>query len=139
MKDVRVPKSSADPPRTTRHRPYPDHRSPVHRSHQRVIDAAQPLKRSMMRHLFTYGPVPVGEAGQVRLKETEVGRVPEGWEVMTLGTAVGMSGGSIQTGPFGSQLHAVGLCRAWDTICDAKRFGAIRGNTPFVDSENWST
>ncbi|GIV04162.1 MAG: hypothetical protein KatS3mg015_2992 [Fimbriimonadales bacterium] len=41
-----------------------------------------------MRHLFTYGPVPVDQADQVPLKETEIGPVPEGWEVVRLGEAV---------------------------------------------------
>jgi type I restriction enzyme S subunit len=34
-----------------------------------------------MRHLFTYGPVPAGAAESVPLTETEIGLVPEGWEV----------------------------------------------------------
>jgi type I restriction enzyme, S subunit len=50
-----------------------------------VIAAARELKRSMMKHLFTYGPVPVHEADQVPLKETEIGEVPVEWEVGQLG------------------------------------------------------
>ena len=52
---------------------------------ERVIAAARELKRSMMKHLFTYGPVPVDQADQVPLKETEIGEIPEQWEVMNLG------------------------------------------------------
>ncbi len=52
---------------------------------EKVIEAARELKRSMMKHLFTYGPVPVHEADQVPLKETEIGMVPEEWETMKLG------------------------------------------------------
>ena len=46
---------------------------------ERVIAAARELKRSMMKYLFTYGPVPVDLADQVKLKETEIGEVPEKW------------------------------------------------------------
>lgn len=38
--------------------------------------------------------------------EALVGKVPENWEYTTLGEACSRGGGDIQTGPFGSQLHA---------------------------------
>ncbi len=38
--------------------------------------------------------------------EQLVGPAPEGWEYTTLGAVCGRGGGEIQTGPFGSQLHA---------------------------------
>lgn len=50
-----------------------------------VIAAAKALKKSMMKHLFTYGPVSPQEAETVPLKETEIGPVPENWEVVKLG------------------------------------------------------
>ncbi len=45
-----------------------------------VINATKELKKSLMKHLFTYGPVSVEEAEDVVLKETEVGLVPEEWK-----------------------------------------------------------
>lgn len=57
---------------------------------ERVIAAARELKRSMMKHLFTYGPVPVHKADQVPLKDTEIGEVPEGWDVSNLEYAVNL-------------------------------------------------
>jgi type I restriction enzyme S subunit len=39
-------------------------------------------------------------------KQTEIGEIPEDWDVSTLGLICEQDGGFIQTGPFGSQLHA---------------------------------
>lgn len=50
-----------------------------------VIKATKELKKSMMNHLFTYGPVSLEEVEKVPLKETEIGLVPEEWEVVRLG------------------------------------------------------
>jgi type I restriction enzyme, S subunit len=46
-----------------------------------VIAATKVLKAAMMKHLFTYGPVPPAEAEKVALKETEIGQVPKIWEI----------------------------------------------------------
>ncbi len=58
-----------------------------------VIAATRALKASMMRHLFTYGPVPVADAPSVALRDTEVGPVPEAWEVVRLGALSEVKGG----------------------------------------------
>ena len=47
-----------------------------------VITVSKELKKSLMKYLFTYGPVPIDEADKVPLKETEIGMVPEEWEVV---------------------------------------------------------
>jgi len=52
---------------------------------ERVIAATRELKRSMMKHLFTYGPVPVDQADQVPLKQTEIEEIPEYWDEISLG------------------------------------------------------
>jgi len=44
------------------------------------INALKELKKSMMKHLFTYGPVSLEEVKNVKLKETEVGNVPYQWK-----------------------------------------------------------
>jgi len=55
---------------------------------ERVVAATRQLKQAMLRHLFTYGPVPVDQADRVPLKETEIGPVPEHWEVLPLGNVL---------------------------------------------------
>lgn len=52
---------------------------------EKVINATKQLKKSMMKHLFTYGAVAVDEIDKVRLKESEIGLIPEDWEVVRLG------------------------------------------------------
>lgn len=49
-----------------------------------VIKATRELKKSLMKHLFTYGPVSLGEAENVTLRETEIGLVPEDWDIVRL-------------------------------------------------------
>ncbi|MBN9519472.1 restriction endonuclease subunit S [bacterium] len=51
---------------------------------EKAVAAARQLKQSIMRHLFTYGPVPVEEADRVPLKETDFGAVPEMWKTIPL-------------------------------------------------------
>ncbi|MCL6613537.1 MAG: restriction endonuclease subunit S [Firmicutes bacterium] len=60
---------------------------------EQVIQATRGLKKSLLCHLFTYGPVPVEEAEKVPLKETEIGLVPEHWEMVRLGDIALIRGG----------------------------------------------
>jgi len=46
-----------------------------------VIAAAREVKRSLMQRLFTYGPY----ADSLPTRETEIGEVPEHWQVVKLG------------------------------------------------------
>jgi type I restriction enzyme S subunit len=51
---------------------------------EKVINATKQLKKSMMKHLFTYGAVAVDDIDKVKLKESEIGLIPENWEVVKL-------------------------------------------------------
>jgi len=66
---------------------------------KRIIQTTTELKKSLMQKLFTEGL-----RGEPQ-KETEIGLVPESWEVSTLGDLACKPNGFLQTGPFGSQLH----------------------------------
>ncbi len=59
----------------------------------KVIAAAKELRKSLMRHLFNYGPVPVSEADKIPLKDTEIGAVPEHWEVVKIRDVAEFQGG----------------------------------------------
>lgn len=49
-----------------------------------LIAAARQVKRSLMGHLFTYGP----GAEPVPTKETEIGQTPQHWDVVRLGNLI---------------------------------------------------
>ena len=68
---------------------------------QAVIDQVQVVKRGLMQQLLTRG-LP---GRHTRFKQTEIGKIPEEWEVVPL-RALAEPVRGLQTGPFGSQLHA---------------------------------
>jgi type I restriction enzyme, S subunit len=51
----------------------------------RAFEEAKAFKRSLMRHVFTFGPVSLEEAATVELQETEIGSIPKNWDVNRLG------------------------------------------------------
>lgn len=73
----------------------------------RQISATQTLKQGLMQTLFTCGAGTQDAQGRwhphTEFQDTELGRIPVGWSVMALGA---VCNGALQTGPFGSQLHA---------------------------------
>ncbi|MFH4532274.1 restriction endonuclease subunit S [Vibrio diabolicus] len=70
---------------------------------QAQIDKLKALKTGMMQELLTRG-VGVDGKPHTEFKDSPVGRIPKGWEVTKLSDVVVPKG--LQTGPFGSQLHA---------------------------------
>lgn len=74
-----------------------------------LIAKHQRIKMGLIQDLLTRG---IDEHSQLRdpsthrFKSTPLGMLPEEWEVATLGAFLDKHGGFVQTGPFGSQLHA---------------------------------
>jgi restriction endonuclease S subunit len=60
---------------------------------EKVLAATKQLKQSLLRHLFTYGPIPFDQADQVELKETAIGPMPEHWEVVPLNSVSRLASG----------------------------------------------
>lgn len=71
---------------------------------ERVVAALKELKKSLMRHLFTYGPVPVSVGAQraVPLQDTELGPLPVHWQVVRLGEVAEIRYGKAKPESFGT-------------------------------------
>jgi type I restriction enzyme S subunit len=77
-----------------------------------LIEKYQQIKAGLMHDLFTRGVLPNGQLRPPReqapalYQETVIGWIPRDWRISRLEKILRDSGGHLQTGPFGSQLHA---------------------------------
>ncbi|MGA2400549.1 MAG: restriction endonuclease subunit S [Syntrophobacteraceae bacterium] len=77
-----------------------------------LIAKMQQIKAGLMHDLFTRGVTPEGHLRPTReqapnlYKKSPLGWIPKDWEAEKLGGILRRCGGYLQTGPFGSQLHA---------------------------------
>jgi type I restriction enzyme S subunit len=51
---------------------------------ENVISSLKELKKSLMKHLFTYGAINLEDTESISLKDTEIGKLNETWEVVRL-------------------------------------------------------
>ncbi len=74
---------------------------------EKVIAATRQLKASLMRHLFTFGPVRVEEAERVALEETDIGSFPAHWSLFRFGDVVTTTSGQVdpKIEPYSSMPH----------------------------------
>lgn len=76
---------------------------------EKLISKYIRIKTGLMQDLLTKG---IDEHGNIRsevtheFEDSPLGRIPVEWEVVKLGDMINEGFGFIQTGPFGSQLHA---------------------------------
>ncbi|MGD0090486.1 MAG: restriction endonuclease subunit S [Planctomycetota bacterium] len=88
---------------------------------RRMNETLEAMARALFKSWFVdFDPVRAKAAGRQpaglsreiaalfpdRLEDSGLGKIPKGWKVSTLGPEVERCGGVVQTGPFGSQLHA---------------------------------
>jgi type I restriction enzyme S subunit len=64
--------------------------------------------------------------------DSELGTIPKGWRATTLGTEVERCGGAVQTGPFGSQLHASDYVPEGVPVVMPKDIGGRRVSTASI-------
>lgn len=100
---------------------------------QHEVELERERKAALIQHLFTYGTR--GEP----TKQTEVGEMPESWRVVHLGDICANNQGTIQTGPFGSQLHASDYKLAGIPVVNPTHMGfntIIEDHLPFISKED---
>jgi len=73
-----------------------------------VIAALKELKKSLMQHLFTYGPVAVGAKNFSPQRETEIGPLPAHWRVVRLGEVATLSTKAVDPANAGAKRY-IGL------------------------------
>lgn len=66
---------------------------------QRVVDQTRRVKEGLLQDLLTRGLL-----GHTRFKETEIGEIPESWEVRTVDELLASVEPAMRSGPFGSAL-----------------------------------
>ena len=76
-----------------------------------LISKLKAMKQGLLHDLLTRGLDKNGKlrdpkAHPEQFKDLPLGRIPREWKVEKLGEICRRTGGSVQTGPFGSQLHA---------------------------------
>jgi len=81
------------------------------RQMERVIAKLKAVKAGLLHDLLTRGldehdHLRDPQAHPEQFKDSPLGRIPRRWELAILGSVIVRSGGLVQTGPFGSQLHA---------------------------------
>ncbi len=90
-------------------------------------------KAALMEHLFRHGTR--GEA----TKQTEIGEMPESWEILKLSDLCSDGQGFIQTGPFGSQLHSSDYKESGIPVVNPTHLGFNTINEeslPFISKED---
>jgi len=100
---------------------------------QRELALERERKAALMEYLFTHGTR--GE----RRKQTEIGEVPESWEIVPLCELCSNRNGTIQTGPFGSQLHASDYVNTGTPIVNPTHMGfncILKSDIPCVSAED---
>lgn len=90
-------------------------------------------KATLMKHLFTRGT-----RGEAR-KQTGIGEMPESWQVVKLAELCANDSGVIQTGPFGSQLHASDYKESGIPVVNPTHLGfntIVEDRLPFINKED---
>ncbi|WP_347241768.1 restriction endonuclease subunit S [Thermus sp.] len=107
-----------------------------------VIAALRELRKSLMRHLFTYGPVPLAQADQVPMQETEIGPLPAHWRVVRLGDlkkqkVLWLKNGFPQ-GKFNEQGYGIPHLRPFNVTDDGRiSLSQIKYVAPSSDDRYW--
>lgn len=99
---------------------------------QRELELERERKAALMQYLFTYGTC------HESTKQTEIGEIPESWQVVKLGELCLNKLGIIQTGPFGSQLHASDYQPAGIPVVNPTHLGfnfIVDNNIPYISRE----
>jgi type I restriction enzyme S subunit len=103
----------------------------------RRIKILEQMTQSLYREWFVHFRFPrdpseasakAGGHESATFKDSELGRIPEGWQATTLGEFVDKKSVQLQTGPFGTQLKASHYSHEGTPVINVRNngFGTIR-------------
>jgi type I restriction enzyme S subunit len=101
---------------------------------EKVIAATRQLKASLMKHLFTYGPVPFAQADRVPAKELETGPIPRHWTICRLGELADVKGGKRL--PKGSSFADSPTPHPYIRVVDFENWSVNTGDLRFLRDED---
>jgi type I restriction enzyme S subunit len=101
---------------------------------EKVIAATRELKKSLMRHLLTYGLVSIRDVGKAAVRQSQIGQMPAHWKLLKVGQIADVKGGKRL--PKGHKFSPIPTSRPYLRIVDFKSGSVASKDIRFLREED---